>query len=134
LSDIGKIDENGYIHVMGRSDDVLNVAGHRLSTGATDKVLEQCLAIPKPALSVACRKHVRAKVSESLNMLVLRRTLKSIANKEACSLPATIEDPSVLAPIFELFGSFQLFNPLWTFNLTAHLYMLYSDCSYWHYC
>jgi propionyl-CoA synthetase len=41
LSDIGKIDENGYIHVMGRSDDVLNVAGHRLSTGAMEEAISQ---------------------------------------------------------------------------------------------
>lgn len=32
-SDAGMIDDNGYVTVMSRSDDVINVAGHRLSTG-----------------------------------------------------------------------------------------------------
>jgi propionyl-CoA synthetase len=38
--DGGQRDDDGYLHVMGRIDDVINVAGHRLSTGA----LEQALA------------------------------------------------------------------------------------------
>lgn len=37
--DSGYIDEDGYIFVMGRVDDVINVAGHRLSTGAMEEVL-----------------------------------------------------------------------------------------------
>ena len=37
--DAGFIDDDGYIHVMSRTDDVINVAGHRLSTGAIEEVL-----------------------------------------------------------------------------------------------
>ena len=37
--DAGIMDEDGYIHVMARTDDVINVAGHRLSTGAMEEVL-----------------------------------------------------------------------------------------------
>jgi propionyl-CoA synthetase len=37
--DGGFIDEDGYIFVMGRTDDVLNVAGHRLSTGSLEAAL-----------------------------------------------------------------------------------------------
>ncbi|SDG56715.1 propionyl-CoA synthetase [Roseospirillum parvum] len=37
--DAGYIDENGYVYVMTRTDDVINVAGHRLSTGAMEEVL-----------------------------------------------------------------------------------------------
>ena len=37
--DAGYIDENGYVFVMSRTDDVINVAGHRLSTGAMEEVL-----------------------------------------------------------------------------------------------
>jgi propionyl-CoA synthetase len=33
------IDEDGYIYIMSRTDDVINVAGHRLSTGAMEEVL-----------------------------------------------------------------------------------------------
>ncbi|TKJ29780.1 MAG: propionyl-CoA synthetase [Chloroflexi bacterium B3_Chlor] len=37
--DGGFIDEDGYVWVMGRTDDVINVAGHRLSTGGMEEVL-----------------------------------------------------------------------------------------------
>jgi propionyl-CoA synthetase len=37
--DAGFIDEDGYIHVMSRTDDIINVAGHRLSTGGMEEVL-----------------------------------------------------------------------------------------------
>jgi len=37
--DGGLIDIDGYIHVMGRTDDVINVAGHRLSTGSMEAVV-----------------------------------------------------------------------------------------------
>ncbi len=38
-ADAGFIDEDGYISVMSRTDDIINVAGHRLSTGAMEEVL-----------------------------------------------------------------------------------------------
>lgn len=38
-ADAGFIDEEGYIYVMTRTDDIINVAGHRLSTGAIEEVL-----------------------------------------------------------------------------------------------
>ncbi|MBU0675402.1 MAG: propionyl-CoA synthetase [Proteobacteria bacterium] len=38
-SDGGYKDEDGYVYVMGRMDDVINVAGHRLSTGAMEEVI-----------------------------------------------------------------------------------------------
>ncbi|WP_237189850.1 propionyl-CoA synthetase [Rothia nasimurium] len=37
--DSGYLDEDGYVFVMGRTDDVINVSGHRLSTGAMEQVL-----------------------------------------------------------------------------------------------
>jgi propionyl-CoA synthetase len=37
--DAGTIDEDGYVHVMSRTDDIINTAGHRLSTGAMEEVL-----------------------------------------------------------------------------------------------
>lgn len=37
--DAGHFDEDGYIYVMTRTDDVINVAGHRLSTGAIEEVI-----------------------------------------------------------------------------------------------
>ncbi len=38
-SDAGFIDADGYLWIMGRTDDIINVAGHRLSTGAMEEVL-----------------------------------------------------------------------------------------------
>ncbi|MEM7743638.1 MAG: propionyl-CoA synthetase [Pseudomonadota bacterium] len=37
--DAGMIDDDGYVYIMARTDDVINVAGHRLSTGAMEEVL-----------------------------------------------------------------------------------------------
>ncbi|MCB2094144.1 MAG: propionyl-CoA synthetase [Rhodobacteraceae bacterium] len=37
--DAGYVDEDGYLYIMARTDDVINVAGHRLSTGAIEEVL-----------------------------------------------------------------------------------------------
>lgn len=37
--DAGYIDEDGYLYIMARTDDVINVAGHRLSTGQMEEVL-----------------------------------------------------------------------------------------------
>jgi propionyl-CoA synthetase len=38
-ADAGYVDERGYVFVMARTDDIINVAGHRLSTGALEEVL-----------------------------------------------------------------------------------------------
>ena len=38
-ADAGYVDEDGYVFVMSRTDDIINVAGHRLSTGAMEEVL-----------------------------------------------------------------------------------------------
>ncbi len=39
--DAGMIDEDGYIYIMSRTDDLINVAGHRLSTGGMEEVLSK---------------------------------------------------------------------------------------------
>lgn len=38
-ADAGYMDEDGYLYIMARTDDIINVAGHRLSTGAIEEVL-----------------------------------------------------------------------------------------------
>ena len=38
-SDAGYVDENGYVFIMARTDDIINVAGHRLSTGGMEEVV-----------------------------------------------------------------------------------------------
>lgn len=54
--DAGMIDEDGYVHVMSRADDIINVAAHRLSTGAIEQAITThpaiteaaCVGIPDP--------------------------------------------------------------------------------------
>jgi propionyl-CoA synthetase len=48
--DGGRFDEDGYLYVMGRTDDVINVAGHRLSTGAMEEVLAAHPAVAECAV------------------------------------------------------------------------------------
>jgi len=48
--DAGYIDEDGYVFVMSRTDDVINVAGHRLSTGAIEEVLAAHPAVAECAV------------------------------------------------------------------------------------
>ena len=38
-ADAGFVDEDGYLYIMGRTDDIINVAGHRLSTGGMEEVV-----------------------------------------------------------------------------------------------
>ena len=37
--DGGHVDEEGFLHIMGRTDDIINVAGHRLSTGQMEQIV-----------------------------------------------------------------------------------------------
>lgn len=52
--DVGHIDPDGFVHVMGRADDVINVSGHRLSTSEleeacyTDANIIDCAVIAIP--------------------------------------------------------------------------------------
>ncbi|WP_298175821.1 propionyl-CoA synthetase [Saccharomonospora sp.] len=48
--DSGYVDSDGYVFVMGRTDDVINVAGHRLSTGAMEAVLAAHPAVAECAV------------------------------------------------------------------------------------
>jgi propionyl-CoA synthetase len=49
-SDAGYLDRDGYIWVMGRTDDIINVAGHRLSTGGMEEVLASHPAVAECAV------------------------------------------------------------------------------------
>ena len=48
--DAGMIDQDGYVFVMSRTDDVMNVAGHRLSTGAFEEVIASHPAVAECAV------------------------------------------------------------------------------------
>jgi propionyl-CoA synthetase len=48
--DAGMVDADGYVHIMTRVDDVINVAGHRLSTGQMEEVLSSHPAVAECAV------------------------------------------------------------------------------------
>ncbi len=61
-SDAGFIDEDGYLWIMGRTDDIINVAGDRLSTGAMEEVLASHLMlsnVPSPASTIRSKGRYR---------------------------------------------------------------------------
>ena len=51
--DAGYKDKDGYIYIMARTDDVINVAGHRLSTGAMEEILASHIDVAECAVTVS---------------------------------------------------------------------------------
>ncbi|MBP7685982.1 MAG: propionyl-CoA synthetase [Deltaproteobacteria bacterium] len=49
-ADAGYVDDEGYVYVMARTDDIINVAGHRLSTGQMEEVLSRHPAVAECAV------------------------------------------------------------------------------------
>ena len=68
-ADAGYIDEDGYVYVMTRTDDIINTAGHRLSTGAMEEVLA---AHPDVAECAVIGVHDSLKGQVPLGFLVLK--------------------------------------------------------------
>ena len=142
-ADAGFKDDDGYIHVMSRTDDIINVAGHRLSTGGMEEVLAahkdvaECAVIgvvdglkgevpcgfivlkagvnrPVAEIEQECIALVREKIGpvaafklaiavarlpKTRSGKILRGTMKKIADGEAWTMPATIDDPLILEEI-----------------------------------
>jgi propionyl-CoA synthetase len=67
-ADSGYLDAAGYVFVMARTDDVINVAGHRLSTGAMEEVLA---AHPDVAECAVCGVHDELKGEVPIGLVVL---------------------------------------------------------------
>lgn len=67
--DGGYIDEDGYLFIMGRTDDVINVAGHRLSTGEMEEVLS---AHPAVAECAVVGIHCELKGQVPLGLVVIK--------------------------------------------------------------
>jgi propionyl-CoA synthetase len=133
---------------MSRTDDIINVAGHRLSTGAIEEVLAahqnvaECAVIGVAdqlkgqlplgflVLSAGVNRSHAEIVNETVNMVrnrigpvasfkiatvvqrlpktrsgkILRGTMKKIADGEEYKIPATIDDPEILAEISTALG------------------------------
>lgn len=142
-ADAGFKDEDGYLWIMSRTDDIINVAGHRLSTGAMEEVLAahpdvaECAVIgvadalkgeiplgtvvlkagvnrPHDAIIKELVQMVRERIGpvasfkiaavverlpKTRSGKVLRGTMKKIADGEAYRVPATIDNPAILAEI-----------------------------------
>ncbi|RFA09289.1 propionyl-CoA synthetase [Subtercola boreus] len=145
--DAGHLDEDGYLFVMGRTDDVINVAGHRLSTGSLEEVLTLHPAVAECAvigvhddlkgqraagfvtLKIGVDHHPDTLVAELVALVrehigpvaafrdvtvldrlpktrsgkILRKTMRQIVDGVPYTVPATIEDVSVLDPLLALF-------------------------------
>ncbi|KQT09101.1 propionate--CoA ligase [Methylobacterium sp. Leaf399] len=144
-SDAGVVDADGYVTVLGRTDDIINVAGHRLSTGGMEAVLSahpdvaECAVIgirdalkgEQPCGFVVLKSGVSrdtgeierelvasirerigpvaafklaltvARLPKTRSGKILRGTMKKIADGEAWTMPATIDDAGVLEEIGE---------------------------------
>ena len=66
--DGGHVDDDGYLFVMGRTDDVINVAGHRLSTGAIEAVLATHPAVAECAV-IGVADEIKGQVPRGLVVL-----------------------------------------------------------------
>ncbi len=143
--DAGYKDEDGYVYIMSRVDDIINVAGHRLSTGAMEEVLAghpdvaECAVVgvadeikgEVPVGFVVTKAGVERSEADIARELVervrqqigpvaafktalvvkrlpktrsgkiLRGTMKRIADSQAYTMPATIDDPAILGEITE---------------------------------
>lgn len=62
--DAGWIDHEGYVHVMARNDDVLNVSAHRLSSGKLP--LSLYYTRPRPSLTILCSQEASSKPSPTI--------------------------------------------------------------------
>ena len=142
-SDAGFKDADGYLTILGRTDDIINVAGHRLSTGGMEEVLAshpdvaECAVLGiKDAIKgeqpcgfivlkagvtrppALIEQEIVALVREKIGPVaafkiaiavdrlpktrsgkILRGTIKKIADGEAWTIPATIDDPAALDEI-----------------------------------
>jgi propionyl-CoA synthetase len=94
-ADAGYIDSDGYIWVMSRTDDIINTAGHRLSTGGMEEVIA--------AHPVAAFKKVSIveRLPKTRSGKILRGTMRRIADGVDYNMPATIDDPAILDEITE---------------------------------
>ncbi|OGT74975.1 MAG: hypothetical protein A3I78_00285 [Gammaproteobacteria bacterium RIFCSPLOWO2_02_FULL_56_15] len=149
-ADAGYIDVDGHVFVMARTDDVINVAGHRLSTGVMeeslashpdvaecavcgvddelkgevpvgflvlnagcsrpgDRIVAECIAIVRDRIGpvAAFKKAMIVKrLPKTRSGKVLRGVIRRIANGESWTMPATIDDATILDEITDALRAF----------------------------
>ena len=85
-ADAGMVDQEGYVSVMSRTDDIINVAGHRLSTGAMEEVLSNHPAVAECAV-VGVKDSLKGQVP--LGLVVLKsgvNTEESVLAREFAAM------------------------------------------------
>jgi propionyl-CoA synthetase len=87
--DGGYLDEDGYLFVMGRTDDVINVAGHRLSTGSIEAVLASHQAVAECAVIGAADP---MKGQRPRGFVVLKAGVERDSDELASELVAMVRD------------------------------------------
>jgi propionyl-CoA synthetase len=87
--DAGFVDEDGYLFIMSRTDDVINVAGHRLSTGAIEEVLATHADVAECAVTGI---HDELKGQVPLGFLVLKAGVKRSETELACEAVQLVRD------------------------------------------
>ena len=88
-ADAGSVDEDGYIWVMGRTDDVINVAGHRLSTGAMEEAVAAHPAVAECAV-FGCRDELKGEVP--FGLVVLKSGVDTPTTDIEAEIVATVRD------------------------------------------
>jgi propionyl-CoA synthetase len=87
--DSGYVDEDGYVFVMGRTDDIINVAGHRLSTGAMEAVIAGYPAVAECAV-IGVADPVKGQVPRAF--VVLKAGVEADPDDVAAALVAKVRD------------------------------------------
>jgi propionyl-CoA synthetase len=87
--DGGHVDADGYFYVMGRMDDVINVAGHRLSTGAMEEVLAGHAAVAECAV-IGVADQLKGQVPRGF--VVLKAGVSTDASVVAAELVQRVRD------------------------------------------
>ncbi|MEY4900655.1 MAG: hypothetical protein RI895_1077 [Actinomycetota bacterium] len=97
--DGGYLDEDGYVYIMGRTDDVINVAGHRLSTGsleavvATHELVAECavIGVADAIKGQIPKAFVVLKSGAQVDAEVLRKEIVALVRKEVGPVAALNE-------------------------------------------
>ena len=98
--DGGYFDEDGYLFIMGRTDDVINVAGHRLSTGEMEEVLS---AHPAVAECAVIGIHCQLKGQVPLGLVVIKNGINTSNEQLSHELKQKIRtDIGAIASLKEL--------------------------------
>ena len=88
-SDAGLIDEDGYLWIMSRTDDIINVAGHRLSTGAMEEVLSGHPDVAECAV-VGAADEIKGEIP--LGFIVLKSGVRRVQAEIAAELIALVRE------------------------------------------